>query len=201
MVMENTPELITERLILRKFTSDDIKAFFDIMSDETVNKFLPWFPVKSLEEAEKMLAENYLKEYEKPSGYKYAICIKGENIPIGYCGMSSGESNDVGYGLKQEFWRQGIVTEAMEAMVKRIKLAGCPYITATHDVNNPSSGQVMKRLGMVYKYSYEELWQPKSFLVTFRMYQLNFDGKNTADDYTYMEYWNRYENHFVEKHI
>lgn len=34
----------------------------------------------------------------------------------------------------------------------------------------------MKQLGMKYQYSYEEQWQPKNLLVTFRMYQLNFAG-------------------------
>lgn len=53
-----------------------------------------------------------------------------------------------------------------------------PYITATHDVNNTRSGEVMRKLGMKCQYSYEEQWQPKDFLVTFRMYQLNLDGKN-----------------------
>ncbi|WP_263864643.1 MULTISPECIES: hypothetical protein [unclassified Enterococcus] len=33
----------------------------------------------------------------------------------------------------------------------------------------------MKRLGMTYQYSYEEPWQPKNRLVTFKMYQLNLD--------------------------
>ena len=70
-----------------------------------------------------------------------------------------------------------------------------PYLTATHDVNNPRSGNVMRALGMRYRYSYEELWQPKNFFVTFRMYQINLDGH---DDRVYREYWNRYENHFVE---
>ncbi len=35
---------------------------------------------------------------------------------------------------------------------------GIPYITATHDKNNPRSGDVMRRLGMKYCYSYEEQW-------------------------------------------
>lgn len=56
------------------------------------------------------------------------------------------------------------------------------YITATHDVNNPRSGNVMKRLGMLYKYSYIEQWQPKNIPVTFRMYQLNF---NKNDEFVY----------------
>ncbi len=34
----------------------------------------------------------------------------------------------------------------------------------------------MRNVGMKYQYSYEEQWQPKDLLVTFRMYQLNLDG-------------------------
>ncbi|HCD44736.1 MAG TPA: GNAT family N-acetyltransferase, partial [Lachnoclostridium sp.] len=33
---------------------------------------------------------------------------------------------------------------------------------------------------------------------TFRMYQLNFDEK---DEKTYMEYWDKYADHFVEQNI
>lgn len=69
------------------------------------------------------------------------------------------------------------------------------YITATHDIDNIRSGNVMKALGMNYMYSYEELWQPKNFLVTFRMYQLNFDNNY---EFVYKEYWNKYKNHFIE---
>ena len=69
------------------------------------------------------------------------------------------------------------------------------YITATHDVNNPRSGNVMKALGMKYQYSYEERWQPKDYLVTFRMYQLNLDGNGNR---VYRKYWDMYENHFIE---
>lgn len=47
---------------------------------------------------------------------------------------------------------------------------------------------------MRYMYSYEELWQPKNLLVTFRMYQLNLDGV----DRVYRAYWNRYPKHFIE---
>ena len=48
---------------------------------------------------------------------------------------------------------------------------------------------------MEYKYSYTEQWQPKNFSVTFRMYQLNFDGQN---DRVYKKYWDTYGTHFVE---
>ena len=40
----NTPLLETERLILRKFTENDLEALFNIYSNEEVNTYLPWFP-------------------------------------------------------------------------------------------------------------------------------------------------------------
>ena len=35
----------------------------------------------------------------------------------------------------------------------------------------------MQAIGMKYRYSYNELWQPKNKWVTFRMYPLNLDGQ------------------------
>lgn len=56
----------------------------------------------------------------------------------------------------------------------------------------------MKRLGMKYMYSYEELWKPKNITVTFRMYQLNLDGNNKR---IYREYWENAAVHFIETGI
>ena len=192
----NTPTLETKRLILRKFTENDIEALFLILKDKKVNTFLPWYPMKNLEQAKKFYEERYTFTYLKPQGYAYAICLKSDNFPIGYIKVDMEEPHDFGYGLRKEFWHQGIVSEAAKAVVEQVKKDGLPYITATHDVNNPRSGNVMKKVGMKYCYSYEELWQPKGFFVTFRMYQLNFDGH---DDFVYKKSWDMYENHFVEK--
>lgn len=73
--------------------------------------------------------------------------------------------------------------------------AALSYITATHDQKNPRSENVMKKLGMKYCYSYDGQWQPKDFPVTFRMYQLNFDGK---EDFIYKKYWDMSYYHFIE---
>ena len=54
----------------------------------------------------------------------------------------------------------------------------------------------MKKIGMTYRYSYEELWQPKNIPVVFRMYQLNFSRE---DGWTYRKYWDRCEHHFIEE--
>ena len=83
-------------------------------------------------------------------------------------------------------------------MIRQLRQDGLPYITATHDVRNPRSGAVMKRLGMKYQYSYEEQWQPKNIPVTFRMYQLNLDGKENR---VYRRYWDISSVHFIEEHV
>lgn len=196
--MPNTPEIKTKRLILRKFSEKDVDAYFKIMSDPIVNKFLPWYPLKDLEQAKEDLYEKYLKTYLDAHGFRYAICLQSDNIPIGYVNVSKGDSFDFGYGLLKEFWHKGIVTEASKAVVKLLKNSGIPYITATHDVNNPRSDNVMKNIGMTYRYSYEELWQPKNFKVIFRMYQLNFDGQNER---VYQKYWSQSANHFIEDNV
>ena len=192
----NTPELKTERLILRKFTDRDINALFLILKDEEVNTFLPWFPVKNMEEAKSFFEEQYASKYAQPQGYAYAICLKEDNFPIGYINVSMGDSHDFGYGLRKEFWHKDITSEAAKAIVQQVKKDGLPYLTATHDRNNPRSGLVMQRAGMKYCYSYEEQWQPKNFPVVFRMYQINFDGN---DEFIYKKYWNESENHFIEQ--
>ncbi|HIY27455.1 MAG TPA: GNAT family N-acetyltransferase [Firmicutes bacterium] len=192
--MENTPPLTTPRLLLRRFTPDDTPAMWELLQDEEVNTFLPWFPVKTLEEARQHLQERYLSQYSRAQSYHYAVCLRETGQLIGYANVSDTEARDLGYGFRKEFWHQGFATEAARAILEQLRRDGVPYITATHDVNNPHSGAVMRKLGMQYQYSYREQWQPKDILVTFRMYQLNLDGK----DRVYRAYWKQYP-HFVEE--
>lgn len=194
----NTPILETKRLILRKFKEEDLKALYEIYSDEEANTFLPWYSVKTMEDARVFYEKHFAGKYSRKSAYGYAICLKKDNYPLGYVNVSMEESFDFGYGLRKEFWHQGIATEAGKTVLERLKKDGIPYITATHDIYNPRSGEVMKKIGMKYQYTYEEQWQPKNILVTFRMYQLNLDGQN---DRVYMEYWNNSKVRFVEKYL
>ena len=183
--------LETKRLLLRPFGPADLEALYLLLRDEEVNTFLPWFPVRDLDETARFYQERFLG---RP--YSLAICQKGDGIPVGYIKADMEDSHDFGYALLREFWHLGIVTEAGRALVDRLREDHVPYITATHDKNNPRSGGVMRQLGMRYCYSYVEQWQPKDFPVTFRMYQLNLDGR---EDRVYSGYWDLHETHFVEE--
>ncbi|WP_125761822.1 GNAT family N-acetyltransferase [Companilactobacillus hulinensis] len=183
-------EIRTDRLIIRDFEESDIDAIYKIFSDPIVNQYLPWYPLENVDDT-KVFFNNRI---ENNNGYFMAICLKEGNTPIGYIDVDSGPGHDFGYGLLKAYWSQGIVTEAGIEFIKYLKSTDIPFVTATHDVNNFGSGKVMQKLGMDYQYSYEELWQPKNFLVTFRMYQLNFKSNIPV----YEKYWNMYQNHFIE---
>lgn len=187
----NISVLETKRLIFRKFSENDMSALYKLLSDDEVNTFLPWFPIKTMAETKKFYEQRIANQK-----YCFAIYLKEDNVPIGYVKAAADESHDFGYALRKEFWHRGIVTEASAAIINLLKKDGIPYVTATHDISNSRSGKVMQKLGMKYRYSYEEQWQPKDFLVTFRMYQLNLDGN---DDRVYKKYWDDSSVRFIEK--
>ena len=178
-----SPILETGRLILRPFAETDAPALFELLRDEEVNTFLPWFPAQTLDEAE---------------AYHYAVCLKPDGRLIGYVHIDGNDSHDLGYGLAKAYWHQGFMTEACRALLEKVQQDGrFPYLTATHDILNPRSGSVMKRLGMVYRYSYREQVQPKNQQVVFRLYQLNFTA---PPGFIYPKYRERFP-HFIEKDV
>lgn len=56
----------------------------------------------------------------------------------------------------------------------------------------------MRKLGMTYRYSYQEFWQPKNKTVIFRLYQLNF---RCSEDWTWRGYWESSPWAFVEQSL
>lgn len=145
--------LETPRLALRKFRPEDLEALFQLLRDKEANRFLPWFPAETLEEA-----QAFYRERIQGQRYFFAICLKGEDRPIGYVTAEDGDSYDFGYALGREHWHQGLATEAARAFVGYLRQEGVPFLTATHDRENPRSGGVMRQLGMRYCYSYLEQW-------------------------------------------
>ena len=196
--MEQLSVLETERLLLRTFRPTDAEALYLLLKEEEVTRFLPMFSLKTMEEAENRLNQFFLEQGCGSFGLCYAICPKPDGPPIGYIKVSGEESHDLGYALRKEFWHRGIATEAGKAVTKRLADLGIPYITATHDIKNPRSGEVMKKLGMTYRYTYEEQWQPKNIPVLFRLYQLNFDGQSER---VFRTYWDRSSVRFFEKEV
>lgn len=49
----------TKRLILRPITTDDLKDFFVLLADKKTNIYLPWFPIRSIDEATKFYKDRF----------------------------------------------------------------------------------------------------------------------------------------------
>ena len=92
---------------------------------------MPWFPLKTIEETQVFLNDRFLSYYDIDSAYRYAVCLKEDNRPIGYLWLSETDSNDFGYGLLKEHWHKGIISETCAPIIDHIKKAGYKYITAT----------------------------------------------------------------------
>lgn len=165
---------------MRKFELRDADELFRILSDEEVNRFLPWFPHKTREETLRFLQDSVFADYDKAIAYRYAVILRSESRVIGYLsflGIDEKErSGDIGYGLLREYWGKGIMTEAVKALLFRLKADGFRYATATHDVQNPASGRVMQKCGMRYVCTYPEFWQPKGIWVNFNLYRIDLNG-------------------------
>ena len=193
----NTPRMETPRLILRRFVPEDAPALWELLRDREVNRFLPWFPVETLAEAEKFLRDRFLDTYRTETGWRYAVCLREEpERPVGYVNIAPGEAHDLGYGLGKACWHRGLITEAARAVAEQVRRdGGLPFLTATHDVLNPRSGGVMQNIGMTYRYTYRERVEPKKEWVAFRFYQLNL---TEPADYVWKGYWESHPIHWIE---
>ncbi len=165
----------TDRLILRHFNADDVEDLFEILSDDEGNTFMPWFTIKTIEEAREHLEKYYLSHYGGNFCYRYAICLKENNRAIGYIVITDiGQSNDIGFALNKKYWNRAIMTEAVIALITYLKDIGFTYITATYDKNHTISARIVRRIGMKYCCSYQEFWQPKNKIIVFCKYRLDF---------------------------
>ena len=203
--------LITERLVLRRFTAEDVPELFTMMSDEQVMRFLPWLTPKSEADAAAFLEDHYLGYYRAadagergangmPLDLRFAVCRRDDQAAdaagelLGFVNISAkSDAFDMGYAYRCDAWGHGYATEAASALIEEARRAGFPYLTATHVEENPASGRVMERCGMTYRYSYRECWQPKNFDVVFRLYQIELQPGQK----TYQAYWERFPEHWV----
>ncbi|NIZ19133.1 GNAT family N-acetyltransferase [Entomospira culicis] len=188
------PDLLTTRLHLRPFLEEDLPSMFALYSDPAVMHFLPQYPFASMQATKEYLHEVIFRHYQQQDAYYYALVRRTDNAWLGFIKVSNlGDSNDLGYALRQDFWRQGYLVEAGLALLAHLKTTPLPFLTATHDILNPASGRVMQKLGMRYHYSYQEHLPIKQQEVVFRLYQYNLQ----EDMPVYRTYADRFDS-FVE---
>lgn len=151
-----TITLETERLVLRRFTIDDAEAAFkNWTSSDAVTKYLRWKTYQDIS-AMRDYINFQLENYKKIETYDWAIELKELGEPIGSIGAVDVNDNigavEIGYCIGEKWWRQGITSEALAAVIKFFfEKVGVNRIWSEHDVNNPNSGKVMLKCGMKYE--------------------------------------------------
>lgn len=151
-----TKTLETSRLVLRRFTLEDAQAMYDNWaSDPEVTRYLTW-PAHGSVDVSKMVLADWVRDYEKDDNYQWAIELKELGQPIGSISVVS--HNDkaqlahIGYCIGRSWWRQGIMTEALQAVMDFLfEEVGVNRIESRHDPRNPGSGRVMDKCGMQYE--------------------------------------------------
>ena len=72
--------LETNRLILRNFEEKDLPSLYLLLADQEVNTFLPWYPVKDMEET-----ECFYEKRLKNKKYCFAICLRDDGARLAMC--------------------------------------------------------------------------------------------------------------------
>lgn len=142
-----------DRIVLQPFKITD--AFFmfkNWANDSDVTRYMTWFPHKSIQETESVIAL-WINNYSKADFYQWAIFLQEIDEPIGSIGVvqlnEEDKSCELGYCIGKSFWHQGYTSEALKIVINYLfEQVGFKMIKARHDVRNPHSGGVMKKCGM-----------------------------------------------------
>ncbi len=148
---EAFPRLETERLVLREMQPEDAFAIFQIFSDEEVMKYYDMEAFTSIEQAEAMI-ERQQTRFAQKERFRWGITLKDEDVVIGTGGYVAWDKQQhlggIGYDLARAYWQQGIMTEAVAAMVRfGFEEMGLNRIEAMVMPDNSASARLLQKLG------------------------------------------------------
>lgn len=151
-----TKNLETERLILRKVTIDDAyTAYKNWCGNDNVCKYVLWEKHKSVDETIE-LYKKWVNDYDDNKTFRWIVELKDTHDLIGTIDVSKSYlkygSCEIGYCYSEKYWNNGYATETLKAVIKYL-FCECEadLINAEFLENNPASGKVMEKAGLVYE--------------------------------------------------
>ncbi len=162
---KGTTTLETERLILRRFKTDDIEQiYYNCWNDPDVWKWTNYEPMNSIDDVyilNNIFTDHWFARYEKLDFYSWAIQLKSSGKVIGrLSGIKPDEKIsqiELAYELGRNWWNQGFMTEAVKAVTGFFfREVGFNRICADHAYENPASGKVMQKCGLVYEGTFRQ---------------------------------------------
>lgn len=161
-------ELETDRLLLKNIAREDRDFIFCQFSDDVVNRYLfDAEPLTDLQGADEIIT--FYLQPEPRGQHRWIIVRKSDGMKMGTCGFHCWNPRDgkvdVGYDLKEEFWGNGYMQEAMKAIIafaidemKIKEISACIYI------DNQRSIRLAEKLGFVLSGSSYEVFRGQKYL-------------------------------------
>ncbi len=151
VVFATFPHLETERLALRELRSGDAESLFAVLGDEAVAEFYDDDVFDDVSQASEQI-EAWAAGYRARRCVRWAIAQRENGGLIGTCGYYGFHNwhkrAGIGYELARPFWRQGIMTEALGAIIEfGFKRIGLNRIEAAVMLDNEGSVKLLEKLG------------------------------------------------------
>jgi [ribosomal protein S5]-alanine N-acetyltransferase len=172
----DTPELETERLILRKIRLEDAKDIYHYGAQPEVSKYCIWETHKSVDDALSFINSAILK-YENNEPSDWALYHKVDRRvmgAIGYVWVSPENMRcEVGYAISHDYWNKGYTTEALKAFIKYSFDVACLHrIEARCYYENVGSYRVMEKAGMKFEGLLEDQMYVKGDFWSMKLYAI-----------------------------
>lgn len=148
--------LSTDRLILRTWKESDLADFFQYCSAEGVGEMAGWKRHETIEDSQKILQSFMTQKCI------FAIEYKQNNKVIGSLGLHESwvdsdekfshlKAKDIGYVLSKDYWGQGLMPEAVKAVINFCFLSlKLDAVTCCHFLTNNQSRRVIEKCGFTY---------------------------------------------------
>lgn len=150
-VFRSFPQLETRKLILRRMQISDSSAIFRILADDEVTRYYDDATFTKASQATDQI-EAWENGFKNKRCIRWGIARKGERGIIGSCGYYGFQTwhmrASIGYELARPFWRQGIMTEALEAIIDLgFREMSLNRIEAVVMPDNSASIKLLEKLG------------------------------------------------------
>ena len=144
--------IVTERLLLRPFTPDDVGPMLPVYGDPEVMRHVGRGTVVDRPGTERMVCE-YIAHQERYGFSFWAVLERENGRVIGDAGLYHGEPDssevELGYTLGRSWWGRGYATEAAAACLHAaFDVLALETVTAIADPANAASARVLDKIGM-----------------------------------------------------
>ena len=151
--MENFPTLTTERLTLSRILAADIPTIVKYAGSEQIAATTLNLPHPYEEKDAIFWIQMANAGFVDKTQYTFAIRLNTTNEFMGGIGLRTNFKmgrGELGYWIGAPFWNLGFTTEAASAILKfGFETLELNKIYATHVIENPASGKVMIKNGMI----------------------------------------------------